>query len=211
MGPLQEMQYFRVVLVALIASFVGRFWVHATAAASPTVWFPALHWLPFLETLAIILGGVALGYVSKLPAGMLLVPLFAGAGLHVSGLVAIELPRWLLAAGFLCLGWGTGLRFTRDILAYAAAVLPQMTLSILAGISFCGGLSLLLTKLPGIDPLTADLATSPGGVDAVAIIATSAKADADFVMTLQISRALLVIFVGPVLSRFFSNRIMKRK
>ena len=55
-------------------------------------------------TLAIILGGVAIGYVSKLPAGMLLVPLFAGTAFHVSGLVEIELPRWLLAAGYLCIG-----------------------------------------------------------------------------------------------------------
>ena len=201
------MQYLRVVLVAVIASMIARFYVHATAAAAPIIWFPGIHGLPFVETLALIIGGVGIGYVSKLPAGMLLVPLFAGTTLHLSGLVEIELPRWLLALGYLCIGWQTGLRFTRDVLAYAARALPQTVLSILAVILFCGGLAYGITKLLGIDLLTAYLATSPGGVDAVAIIAASTKVNVGFIMALQLSRALLVIFIGPVLSRFVANKI----
>jgi membrane AbrB-like protein len=200
------MQYLRVVLVAVIASVVAHFWVHASVTAAPVIWFPVLHWLPFLETLAIVLGGTAIGYVSKLPAGMLLIPLFAGSTLQLNGLVDIELPRWLLAAGYLCIGWQIGLRFTGKVLIHAARALPQILVSILAVIMFCGGIAYILTKLLGIDPLTAYLATSPGGVDAVAIIAASANVNVGFVMTLQLSRALLVIFVGPVLSRFFSKK-----
>ena len=57
----------------------------------------------------------------------------------------------------------------------------------------------------GTDPLIAYLATSPGGVDAVAIIAAATKVDLGFIMAMQLSRALLVMFIGPVLSRFFSR------
>ena len=49
------MQYLRVVLVVAIASLVAHFWVHASVIPAPIVWFPVIHWLPFLETLAIIL------------------------------------------------------------------------------------------------------------------------------------------------------------
>ena len=203
------MQYLRVVLVALIASIIAHFWVDASVSTAPIIWFPVVLWLPFLETLAIILGATAIGYVWKLPAGMLLIPLFAGSVLHLSGLVDIELPRWLLAMGYLCIGWQIGLRFTRKVLLHAARALPQIFVSILSVIMFCGGLAYILTKLLGIDPLTAYLATSPGGVDAVAIIAASANVNVGFVMTLQLSRALLVIFLGPVLSRFFSNKLTK--
>ena len=204
------MQYLRVVLVAIIASIIAHFWVPASVTVAPVIWFPVLHWLPFLETLAIILGGTAIGYISKLPAGMLLIPLFGGSALQLSGLVDIELPRWLLAAGYLCIGWQIGLRFTRTVLIHAARALPQILASILTVIIFCGVLGYALTKLLGIDPLTAYLATSPGGIDAVAIIAASANVNVGFVMTLQLSRAILVIFIGPVLSRFIASKMIPK-
>jgi membrane AbrB-like protein len=201
------MQYLRVVLVVAIASLVAHFWVHASVIPAPIVWFPVIHWLPFLETLAIILGGSAIGYISKFPAGMLLFPLIAGSVLQLNGVVEIELPRWLLAGGYLCIGWQIGLRFTQKVLLNAAKVLPQIFASILAVITFCGGLGYVLTKLLGIDPLTAYLATSPGGVDAVAIIAASSNVNVGFVMTLQLSRALLIMFIGPVISKFLARKM----
>ena len=54
----------------------------------------------------------------------------------------------------------------------------------------------------GTDPLTAYLATSPGGADSVAIIAASFKVDLPFVMTMQIGRAIVAILIGPALARF---------
>jgi membrane AbrB-like protein len=86
-------------------------------------------------------------------------------------------------------------------------VLPQIFASILAVITLCGGLGYVLTKLLGIDPLTAYLATSPGGVDAVAIIAASSNVNVGFVMTLQLSRALLIMFIGPVISKFLARKM----
>lgn len=201
------MQYTRVVMVALFASLIARFWIHTTAAPAAFVWFPGIHWIPFLETLAVILGGVALGRASGLSAGMLLVPLFAGTALHLGGLIEMELPGWLLAAGYLCIGWQIGLRFTRDVLVEVWHILPQVILSILTVILFCGGLAFVLTKFPGTEPLTAYLATSPGGVDAVAIIAAATKVDVGFVMALQLARTLLVLLVGPFFSHFAADRM----
>jgi uncharacterized protein len=54
----------------------------------------------------------------------------------------------------------------------------------------------------GTDPLTAYLATSPGGAYSVAIIAASSKVDLPFVMTMQIGRAIVAILIGPALARF---------
>jgi uncharacterized membrane protein AbrB (regulator of aidB expression) len=60
----------------------------------------------------------------------------------------------------------------------------------------------------GIDPLTAYLATSPGGADSAAIIAASSgKADALFVMTMQMIRAIAVLFLGPPLAKFVARRL----
>ena len=47
--------------------------------------------------------------------------------------------------------------------------------------------------MPGIDALTAYLATSPGGMDSVAIIAASSHVDEPFIITPQMVRFLTII------------------
>jgi uncharacterized membrane protein AbrB (regulator of aidB expression) len=61
----------------------------------------------------------------------------------------------------------------------------------------------------GIDPLTAYLATSPGGMDSAAIVGASTKVDLSFVMALQTVRFMVVLLVGPALSRFVATLLSK--
>ena len=202
------MQYVRVVMVAIVASIIARLWVHAPAvAAAAPVWFAPIHALPLIETLVLVVAAVVLGPVSRIPAGTFLIPMLVGAVLQINGLVEIELPSWLLAVSYLVLGWTIGLRFTREILLYAIRAFPKMMVSILLLIAFCGGLAFALVEVFDIDPLTAYLATSPGGADSVAIIAASTNVDAGFVMAQQIARFMLVLIVGPALSRFVADQI----
>jgi uncharacterized protein len=88
---------------------------------------------------------------------------------------------------------------------YAAKQLPRILASIFALIAMCGGLALALHKAAGTDPLTAYLATSPGGADAVAIIAASSPVDIPFVMAMQVGRLLIVILIGPSLARMIAR------
>ena len=200
------MQYLRVVFVALVATAVARLWLGLSGAGGPAiVWLPPIDWPSFLETLAIAGFGASAGWMLRIPAGALLVPLAAGAALHVAELVRIELPPWLLAMSYAALGWNIGLGFTRRILRHASRALPQIVLSTLALIAFCGGLAVVLSRLLGVDPLTAYLATSPGGMDTVAIIAASSKVDAPFVMALQTARFVIVLIVGPRLARLIAG------
>lgn len=200
------MQYLRVVFVAVAASAIARFWIDASGAAAPAiVWFPPIDWPPFVETLGIAIVGGILGRALRIPAGALLLPIAAGAALHISGLVRIELPPWLLAISYALLGWNIGLGFTSRILRHASRALPQIVLSIVALIAFCCGLALVLVKTSGVDPLTAYLATSPGGIDSIAIIAASSKVNISFVMALQTARFVVVMFVGPPLARLIAG------
>ncbi len=57
-----------------------------------------------------------------------------------------------------------------------------------------------------VDPLTAYLATSPGGSDSIAIIAASTDVDLSFVMAMQTVRMIAVLFIGPPLTKFISTR-----
>ena len=80
-------------------------------------------------------------------------------------------------------------------------------LAIAALLVLCGAFAMALAELAGIDPLTAFLATSPGGADSVAIIAASADVDVPFVMAMQTARFLAVLATGPFIARFIAARI----
>jgi uncharacterized protein len=201
------MQYLRVVLVAAAASVVARLWVGTSSAAHSPPWFPAVDWLDFSGTLMIAGLGGAIGMGLRIPAGALLVPMVAGALLEATGVVRIVLPQWLLAISYAFLGWSIGLGFTRDILAHASRALPMVLLAILAMMGVSGALAWVLVRTAGVDAMTAYLATSPGGMDSVAIIGASSKVDLSFVMALQTLRLVIVLVAGPPLARFIAQRI----
>jgi uncharacterized protein len=203
------MQYLRVVLVAAVASIVARMWGVSgalQAAHSATVWFPPIAWVPLAETVALAVLGAVLGNILKLQAGALLVPLVAGIILTRTGLMTLELPRWLLIGAYAVVGWRVGLRFTRPLLMHAAKALPRVLVCTVLLIVFCALLAAVLVIVVGIDPLTAYLATSPGGADSVAIIAAASKVDAPFVMAMQMGRLIAVLLLGPAVVRFVAGQ-----
>ena len=151
--------------------------------------------------------GGSLGLALRVPAGVLLGSLVLGAVLNVFGWVRIELPPVVLVTGFALIGWNIGSRFTHDVLAAAARALPQCLAATVLLIAFCGMLAAILTALFHVDPLTAYLATSPGGVDAAAIIAASAKVDTSFVMGLQTVRMIVLLLVGPFIARRMASTL----
>jgi hypothetical protein len=199
------MQYLRVLCVTTVASLVSSS-AGATRPAAAIIWFPPVHWLAFAETLTVAALGVIVGKVFRIRAGALLVPLIASATLANSGLMTIELPPWLLAADYAVLGWAIGLRFTHQILVHAGRALPRVLAATLALIAACAGIGLILVREAGVDPLTAYLATSPGGIDAVAIIATSSRVNVPFVLSMQFMRLIIVLATGPSVARFLARR-----
>jgi uncharacterized protein len=201
------MQYVRVVCVAGLASVVGRIWIGPAVAAPHVAWFPAIAWPDFAATLAVAGTGVVVSAWLRMPAGALLVPMVGGALVEGGGLAHLTLPPWLLALSYAFLGWSVGLGFTRAILAHARRALPQVLLATFAIIAVSGGLAVVLVRAAGIDPLTAYLATSPGGMDTVAIIASSSAVDISFVMALQTLRLVIVIIAVPPLARLIAQRM----
>ena len=203
------MQYTRVIVVAAIASAITRIAGAAPAASTVHSVLPILpaDWLSFGETLLLAAAGPFVACRLRLRAGALLLPLVAGIFLQHRGLMTIDLPRWLLAVAYAFIGWRIGLRFNRPLLVHAARKMPVIIASTLALVAVCGGLAAIFVVAAGVDPLTAYLATSPGGADSVAIIAASSHVDTPFVMTMQMVRFVVVLLVGPAMARFIANRI----
>lgn len=207
------MQYLRVVMVAVSATAVAALWTgsasHGTAphAAASHPWFPPVAWGPLLATAALVAVSAWAGRTFRIPAGPMLVAFGGGAALEALGVLAIELPPWLLAPAYLCVGWSIGARFNRPILAHAAKVLPALAASLLCLIAICGAFAVALAHVAHVDALTAFLAMSPGGADSVAIIAASTPVDVPFIMGMQMARFLIVLVLGPAIARFVATRV----
>jgi membrane AbrB-like protein len=198
------MQYLRVLFVATAAAVVARIGLGASGGAVDLVWFPALH-SSFVLTLVVMVGGAWLGQKLRIPSGALLLPALIGAVLHGTDVATLQVPEWLLALAYALIGWSVGLRFTRPIFKLALRTLPQMLLSIFGLMLLCGGLAWMLTRVLHVDLMTAYLATSPGGLDTVAIIAAGTRVDIAFVMALQTLRLFTILLTGPALARFISR------
>lgn len=205
------MVYTRVVAVAITASLLSLLFVHH-AAVHRGAWtgLGAVDPGQLAITLAVAAIGAIAGRALRIPAGALIVPLVLGIVLNGAGIVHIAPPHVLLALAYLVVGWRIGLAFTRDAIAAAARALPPIILAALLLIAFCGGLAMLLVRTLGIDPFTAYLATSPGGMDSVAIIAASGTANLSFVMALQMFRFTLVMLIGPALATALAKREQAR-
>jgi membrane AbrB-like protein len=203
------MQYLRVIAVSLAAALIARLWIGTTGTAPDVEWFPPIDAVAIGSTLATGVAGAAAGRLLRVPS-----PYFLGATtaymiMHLGFDMPIQLPHWLLAISYAVVGWSIGLSFTSQILAHAARALPLLLVSILALIAFCAGVAWLLVVQLGIDPLTAYLATSPGGLDSVAIIAAAAGSSVDlsFVMALQIARLLFILAFGPPIARLVARSV----
>lgn len=197
------MQYLRVACVALAAALVAHgFGLHAGAAG--TDWFPRVPATGLMASVALAaalaFGGQAIGF----RGGSFLLAMAGGVALVRAGFDPV-LPPWLLAGTYAAVGWTIGLRFTPAIIAHAARAFPRVLGSILLLIGLSGLGALALVRFAGVDPLTAYLATSPGGADSVAIIASQTKVDVPFVMTMQMARFLLIVAVGPWAARVLSS------
>jgi uncharacterized protein len=196
------MQYVRVLFVALAAVLVARVWVGTTAPAPGAAWAAPVHWGGLLTTVLLAMVGQQAARGLRLQAWALLGPMLLLSALHAAGWISIELPRWLLAAAYAVIGWQIGLGFRREDLRHAGRALPTVIGAALCLIGFCGLLAWCLTRLAHVDPLTAYLATSPGGLDSVAVIAASTpRVDLPFVLALQSVRLLFIIGLAPLLTR----------
>ncbi|RYD89270.1 MAG: hypothetical protein EOP61_31980 [Sphingomonadales bacterium] len=165
-----------------------------TMSAMPPVPFA---WGPFVATLALGTGAAMLGHRLPVPGASMLVPMFGAILLSNSGVLVITQPDWMLAAAYIAFGWSVGLGFTRESLIHAGRLLPRIVAFILILTAMCAVLGYGMHLALGTDLLTAFLATSPAGMDLIAVIAASTHVDMSQVMGMQVGRFLLISFIGP--------------
>lgn len=205
------MQYLRVLFVAGAAVLVTRLILgdSAEAVSQQIVWFPPLSGNLWSTLLLAAVAGFA-GRILRIPSGTMLAPMIVGAWLHAGGMIVIELPEWLLAIAYMAIGWRIGLGFDRQVFFMALRPLPQILASIFALMAICAAMAWGLAHYMQIDFITAWLATSPGGLDTVAVIAAGSNADMALIMAMQTLRLFSILLTGPAVARFISTYAPKQ-
>lgn len=198
------MQYVRVLCVVLAGALVSH-WLGMPGPPRPEASAEVGLSVPSLLTSAALLMLGATLFTRLLPAGALLGPLLLGTLIQVSGLVEIAIPLPVIELAYALIGIYVGLRFDRETVRNVMHAFKWMLLASLMLIVCCALSALLLVPWMQTDFLTLYLATSPGGLDAMTIIALDTHADIAIVAALQALRLFAVVLAGPVMARFVAR------
>ena len=204
------MQYARVVLVVVSAAIIARFadtpGGTAGSGATPGAEEVLVHgaWPVYGLTALVAVVGVWGGTRLRLPAGALLGPLVLGVALAELGVLHPAWPPGVPTLAYALIGTYAGLLFDRASVRRVGRLLPLMLASTLLLMAACAGLGWALAALTGADPLTSYLATTPGGIDSVAVVAVGSGADASLVLAVQMLRLFAVVLAGALLGRLWA-------
>jgi membrane AbrB-like protein len=207
------MQYTRLLLIlaslALVTPFLSRHSPSPPAQEAVTLPVTFTWWKIGALCLLAFMGWLT-GMRTRMPAGTFLIPTVLYFLVEISG---VQLGRWpwpVFATAYLVMGLQIGGRFRPSTLAAIKDILLPVcgtTLLLLAG-SFL--LAWILTREMGLDPVSAYLAATPGGLDSVAAVAAELQGDTAVILTVHLVRLLCVLIVGPWLVRACSKWLGKR-
>jgi uncharacterized protein len=141
-----------------------------------------LHWLNF-------------------PAGALIGAMVGMAGLKLSGVNVPEAPGALRFLALVVIGWDLGTKFSRQMLAAVSGNLVPLVLVVAAFLVTGWILAWVLWKLGLMDPATAVLATSPGGLVQMGALTSEIKANVALVVGFHLLRIVSVLLSAPFVSR----------
>ena len=187
-------QYLRLLIVSVSLPLVASQFSSATQTKLEPYW-----WM-WLVVPALIVGGLFAGKLLRFPNpsvfGPMALTVLVGALIDVT----IVPPQLLSIVGFLAIGWMCGGGLSVPALRRFSRLLPA-TLAYIAGLMLaCAGMGWLMAKWLGLSFYEGYLATSPGALETVLVLATSPA-----VVALQVIRLIMVILIAGWLPKILSG------
>ncbi|MES2535486.1 MAG: AbrB family transcriptional regulator [Pseudomonadota bacterium] len=198
----------RIMMVVIIIPFGFKFWnVHGLDPFVPGALSVEYAGLAALVALTCV--GTLLMTRLRWPNVWVIGPLAISIALTASGINLSALPEWMVHLGQLFIGVSLGTRFTPEFLHTAPRYMASVALCGLIALLVAAGFGMILSTLSGINPATAILATSPGGIAEMSLTAKTLQLGVPIVTAFHVTRmAVLVIMIGPL---FKSIRFMKTR
>ncbi|MBA5244930.1 AbrB family transcriptional regulator [Corynebacterium haemomassiliense] len=187
-------QYLRLLIVSVSLPLVASQFTSVTRTELDPYW-----WM-WLLVPALIVAGVFAGKLLKFPNPSVFGPMALTVLVGVLVDVTIVPPRLLSIVGFLAIGWMCGGGLNVPALRRFSRLLPA-TLAYIAGLMLaCAGMGWLMAKWLGLSFYEGYLATSPGALETVLVLATSPA-----VVALQVIRLIMVILFAGWLPRILKR------
>jgi membrane AbrB-like protein len=192
----------RIMMVVGIIPYAIRWWGGHGLGAGLDMFVPGAAQVSYGPLLVLVLltclGGVALLRLD-VPNAWVIGPLFVAIALTASGIHLSRLPEWMIRAGQLFIGISLGTRFTPGFVHTAPRFLASCAVCALAMMALAAGFGLSLAAMGGINPGTAILATSPGGIAEMSLTARVLHLGVPIVTAFHVSRMVaVVLLIGPL-------------
>jgi membrane AbrB-like protein len=206
-------QYLRLVLVVVSAPLLVRYVLHPVTtgvygAVGPKEIEVEANLGAYIFCFAVALIGALVALRLRLPAGALIGPLILAAVLTGTGAVhRVTPPEFPRETAFTLIGLAIGLRFTRAAILRMGRLLPTVLAFVAGLIATTGLLAWSLSAVTNINPLDAYLATTPGGINAVLVVAFASGAHTGFVFAVQTLRLFVMVLAAPALVRWVVRRV----
>lgn len=143
--------------------------------------------------LAIAAAAGGLLAMTRLPNAFMFGPLLATIALTVVEVNLSSLPGWLSGLGQLLLGCALGSRFERTYLSSMARYVTAVLASILFAIALAAAGAFVLAWLSGLPVATMVLATAPGGIAEMCIMAKVLQLGVPLVTAAHVTRVIVLI------------------
>lgn len=157
------------------------------------------------------LGGAALfggliGAKSRIPAGVVLVPMLISGALHITEVVTVPPPSALVIGAQAVMGTSVGARFfgvkLREILPDLALGAVSTLVMLGVALLFC----LVLISVSDTDIAAVFLAFSPGGLSEMSLLALALGHAVTYVTVLHVFRIMVVLIFAPALYRLIGRK-----
>ncbi len=206
------MQYLRLVLVVLTAPLLVRYVLHphvtgGYGAIGPKEIEVEASAGAYVFSALVAAGGAAIALRLRIPAGALIGPLVLAAVLTGTGVVhRVTPPEFPRETAFTLIGLYVGMRFTRESIARVGRLLPVVLAFVVVLVATTGLLAWGLSAVTSISALDSYLATTPGGINAVLVVAFASGAHTGFVFAVQTLRLFVMVLAAPYLVRWVITR-----
>ena len=204
----------RIVVIVLCTPFLVT-WLNTHPLSSAAVVQNAeMGAMP--TVMMLLLGGLAAIAAVKIsfPSPYLLGPLFLTAVLCVQTTVLPEshaLPGFLVQMAQVFIGVSTGLQFSREDIRKNRRLFGFALVHAFMLLGMSMGLALSISYLTSTDVITNILATSPGGITEMGLMALTVGADPLLVTAFQLFRVLFILFVVSSGIRAWLKRFRKEE
>jgi membrane AbrB-like protein len=140
------------------------------------------------------------------PAGALIGAMVAIAALKLLGNETPGMPGAIRVVALIIIGWDLGSRFNKQLLATLTDNVAPLVLVIACFLIMGWVLAWMLWKFGVMDPVTAVLATSPGGLVQMGALSSETQANVALVVGFHLLRIVSVLLSAPLISRLASSQ-----